>query len=263
MKTATILFLTMLALYPARAQRGDIVIPPGAQITVPAGARICADRIFANNPGFGTLTIAHVTGLCPGMSVVPVELLAFTASVVHGDVHLQWSTASETNCLGFEVQRRIEASGGDWQPLGFVQAAGTSTAPRQYDFTDPAASIPVSAPVRAYRLRIVDFDGSVDYSPDVEVQVNSAMQPYTFHPVYPNPAMDRLHVTFTLPEPSRVTITLYTMTGAVVATLMDEGIIDRGFHTMAVPTTGLRSGTYLIELRTQRGRRTQTVVLLE
>lgn len=263
MKIASILLVAMFALHPAWAQRGDIIIPPGAQITVPAGAQICADRIFANNPGYGTLTIAHASCLCAGMSVVPVELLAFTASVVDGEVQLHWATASESNCLGFEVQRRRTVSGVEWQPLGFVDGAGTTMAQRHYRFTDTRLDVPAATSLLAYRLRIVDLDGSSDYSPVVEVRFDAVAHSLTFHPVYPNPASDRVHLTFTLPEPSSVTIALYAMTGAKVATFMDERSVDRGFHTAAVPTAGLAPGTYLIELRTEDGRHTQTIVLLE
>jgi hypothetical protein len=38
-------------------------------------------------------------------SIVPVELTSFTASVISGTVKLEWSTATEVNNQGFEIQR--------------------------------------------------------------------------------------------------------------------------------------------------------------
>lgn len=263
MKTVYILIVVFLATGAALAQRGDIVVPLGAQLTVPAGAQICADRIFANNPGYGTLTLADASGLCRGMSVVPVELLSFSASAIDGVVQLRWTTVTEVNCHGFEVQRSIPGSDAEWRPLGFVAGAGTTTEQRHYSFGDPRVDVPSNVPTLAYRLRIVDLDGTFEYSPVVEVRIDADALAYTFHPVYPNPASDRVNITFTLPEPSSVTLTLYAMTGEEVLRLMDERAVDRGFHVATIPTAGLGPGTYMIELRTRSGRRTQVLVLLD
>jgi hypothetical protein len=101
----------LFSLSIASAQRGDIIVPTGAEISVPAGAQICADRIFANNPGYGTLTIANASCLCAGMAIVPVELLALGAVYEHGTVAVAWRSAAERNCAGFEVQRGTRAGG--------------------------------------------------------------------------------------------------------------------------------------------------------
>lgn len=271
MKTASILLLAMLmallasllAAPSAQAQRGDIVIPTGAQMHVPSGAQICADRIFANGPGHGTLTIGRPQCLCPGMSVVPVELLAFTASATDGAVLLRWTTATETNCSGFEVQRALREGNPDWRALGFVPGGGTTTQAHDYAFTDELDGVPHDAGTLYYRLRSVDFDGSFAYSPVVEVRFDAAASTFAFHPVYPNPATGRVTAAFTLPEPSAVTLTLYTVTGAEAARLIDERLFDRGSHSTSLPVPALGTGTYLLELRSAYGRRTQTVVLLE
>ena len=41
------------------------------------------------------------------VAAVPVELTSFTANVVNGGVVLSWSTSTETNNSGFEVERSI------------------------------------------------------------------------------------------------------------------------------------------------------------
>ncbi|MBK7869085.1 MAG: choice-of-anchor J domain-containing protein [Ignavibacteriales bacterium] len=41
-----------------------------------------------------------------GTPVVPVELVSFTASAINNNVVLNWSTATETNNMGFEVERK-------------------------------------------------------------------------------------------------------------------------------------------------------------
>ena len=70
--------------------------------------------------------------------VVPVELSSFIANVNGTDVNLSWSTVTETNNNGFEVQRK---SGTEFVTIGFVKGKGTTIEIQNYSFTD---SKPVS-----------------------------------------------------------------------------------------------------------------------
>ncbi|MCZ7554877.1 MAG: T9SS type A sorting domain-containing protein [Bacteroidia bacterium] len=259
MKTIMIFFIALFVVHMANAQRGDMTVATAAQLTVPAGAQICADRIFANNPGYGALTIANANCLCPGMSVVPVELLAFSASADNGIVLLRWTTATELNCHGFEVQKAAHGGGAEWLALGFVEGAGSTTERRDYFFSDPGTNEGTAF----YRLRIIDYDGSFAYSPVVEVRFVTRVLPYTMYPVYPNPATENITVSFTLPEAASVSLTLYTVAGTEVTRVMEPREFSAGFHAATLPTSGLSPGTYVIELQAGAVRRTQTVVLLQ
>ncbi len=262
MKATSILFIGLALAVQAFAQRGDVIVPTNAQVTVPAGAQICADRIFANNPGFGTLSIANASCLCPGMAVVPVELLAFSASTTNGVVLLKWTTAQEVNCHGFEVQRLLPGNSVEWQEIGFVGGAGTTTESQHYSFADLLSDLRQPVATLAYRLRIEDYDGSFTYSPVVEARFDREVQPYDFLPIYPNPASGHLNVSFMLPVPSSVTLTVYSLTGAESIKLMDARLFESGLHSASIPTQGLSPGTYLIELRSGGIRKTRTFVLL-
>jgi hypothetical protein len=52
---------------------------------------------------------------------IPVELTSFTAALQFGIVNLHWTTATETNNLGFEIERKILQSegSGEWITIGF------------------------------------------------------------------------------------------------------------------------------------------------
>ena len=54
--------------------------------------------------------------------VVPVELTSFTAAVSEDNVILNWTTASELNNSGFEIQRSL--SGNQFNTVGFVAGHG-------------------------------------------------------------------------------------------------------------------------------------------
>ena len=65
--------------------------------------------------------------------LIPVELTAFTASVIGNSIELKWQTATETNNLGFEVQRK---SGDEFVTIGYVKGNGTTTQIQNYSYTD-------------------------------------------------------------------------------------------------------------------------------
>jgi hypothetical protein len=87
-------------------------------------------------------------------------LSAFTAALEGDEAVLVWTTASEENNAGFDVERSLD--GGAFERLGFVEGAGTTETARQYRFTDRA--LPFDADVAAYRLRQIDTDGTVAVS---------------------------------------------------------------------------------------------------
>lgn len=90
---------------------------------------------------------------------LPVELISFTARAIGEEVSLEWETASEVNNERFEIQRTID--GENYEILGELKGAGTTTEPQHYTFldTDPFVGI------NYYRLKQVDYDGAFEYSP--------------------------------------------------------------------------------------------------
>ncbi len=91
----------------------------------------------------------------------PVELVSFTAVKKESDIELNWSTATETNNKGFEVQRQsggLERTG--WERIGFVEGNGTTSQVHSYSYRDEN----VQPGKYQYRLKQIDFDGSTEYS---------------------------------------------------------------------------------------------------
>ena len=127
--------------------------PIGADATIDVVERGVA-AAGANNP---------TTAQCPSLQApVPVTLRSFGAEDVGGGVRLSWVTATERDCAGFAVER----AGGDgaaFAQIGFVAGAGDSQRDIAYAFVDQGAGAGASY----YRLRQVDFDGAVAYSPVV------------------------------------------------------------------------------------------------
>ncbi len=82
--------------------------------------------------GDGTF-VSQGTAVVSFENVLPVELTTFYAKVYDNKINLKWTTATEVNNYGFEVERK---SNSDWQKIGFVAGQGTSNSQKEYSYID-------------------------------------------------------------------------------------------------------------------------------
>ncbi len=188
---------------------------------------------------------------------VPVELQSFSAARgADGAVLLRWVTATETGNFGFEVQRR---GNGTWQTLGFVAGAGNSTAERRYSWKDSDAQTGMAL---SYRLRQVDTDGSVEYSPVVEVASSATVSRLTLdafpQPMRPGGGMLRVGIGTT----GYACVRIHDLQGRVVATLFD-GAADAGTHVLRWDASALPAGIYVAVAQSGGARMQQTISLVK
>lgn len=180
---------------------------------------------------------------------IPVELSSFNASVNGNEVILTWRTASETNNHGFEIERNYgslssTANNAGWVVIGFTEGAGTTTEMQSYSFTDKS----LTTGKYFYRLKQVDFDGTVEYSNTVEVDVKL---PGTFElsQNYPNPFNPSTKISYYLPFGSELSLKVYDVIGNEVATLVDEFKLA-GSYEIEFDASGLSSGIYFYKIET-------------
>ena len=191
---------------------------------------------------------------------LPVELADFQTAVDDGTVQLSWTTVSETNNTGFQVQRRrpSNASGASerWTDVGFVRGAGTTSQAQSYRFTD--AAVPYEADRLTYRLKQVDADGRTNYSPTrtVDRKVTEVQLLGTF----PNPAQHQATVRYALPETQEVTIRLYDVLGREVRTVTQGK--REGRYEQHVDLGELSSGVYFLRLQSDGEVRTQKLTVV-
>ena len=129
------------------------------------------------------LALGTVATLAEIASVVPVEMLVFTASVRNSEIQLLWSTASELNNRGFEIERSINDND-NFVTVGFVDGKGNSTEINYYSFTDNPQLSGVNQIY--YRLKQVDFDGTFSYSDIVNVSYDVPAE-FVLSQNFPNP----------------------------------------------------------------------------
>jgi hypothetical protein len=186
--------------------------------------------------------------------IVPVELTAFTYSVAGNSVKLSWTTATELNNRGFEVEKMVNSN---WQSLGFVAGSGTTTEQRSYNFVDQN----VSAGSYLYRLKQIDYDGTVEYSDAIEVDVNVPAE-FTLNQNYPNPFNPSTTISFSIPVDAHVQLVVYSMTGELVEMLVNE-VRGAGNHNISFNASGLASGTYVYRLSAGDVNITKKMILMK
>ena len=173
-------------------------------------------------------------------TVLPVELTAFTATLRNAKVSLAWSTASEKNSKGFEVQR--SQNGKDFATLQFVAGQGTTSSTTNYAAVDAQPFGGTSY----YRLKQVDHDGTFAYSP-VAVIINGSV-PASEVSLYPNPAQDVVTVALGQLPAAGARVTVADMMGRVV---LSDQLSVNGELSVA----RLQAGTYIVTVETTGGQK--------
>lgn len=171
-------------------------------------------------------------------SIVPVELTSFTATAKDNTVQLNWTTATETNNNGFEIQKKI---GDDFVTISFVKGYGTTTTEQSYSFTEKN----LTPGIHIYRLKQIDFSGQYQYSNTVEAGIT--VREFSLDQNYPNPFNPSTKISFSLADDSKVVLSVYNILGQQVEVLLN-GNLPAGQHKISFNSTLLNSGIYFYKL---------------
>jgi hypothetical protein len=136
-------------------------------------------------PGQGTLSTNGAMGSSAWFTIarrdqtpLPVRLVSFTGQQLDGQVQLKWQSSSEENTSHFEVER--SADGKNFSQVLTKKAQGNSSSLVSYNALDNS---PLSG-TSYYRLKMVDLDGTFEYSKLVSVNSEGTV----LVRVYPNPS---------------------------------------------------------------------------
>ena len=241
----------------AKYRFGPLEIQTGSLSGVAGGAEVCvinkSSVLLLNYQNYAL--VGYRIG-----DALPVELTSFAAQNVNNNVTITWTTATETNNHGFEVQR--STADGNFRTITFVNGAGTSAETHNYSFTD----ILTEAGKYTYRLRQVDFNGHYEYSKGVLVEVGVPAKFEVFQN-YPNPFNPSTTIKYGLPAAANVTIKIYDMLGQEVKTLVSE---YKNAGTFSVRWNGVNNsgdrvsgGTYICRVVSASNVKTIKLILLK
>ncbi len=190
-----------------------------SNVTLPQG-------ITATWRGTGTTKLLNLdfTNYSPS---IPVELRTFLATAKGNSALLTWKTASERRFQGFEIERSLD--GNNYVPIGFKKAKGNDS---EYTFEDNNFQ-----KTSYYRLKMVDNDGSFDYSKIVSLLVESK---FTVK-ITPSVADDFVLVETDFDDKTPTTIDIFNQSGKLMIEKMAE-------KTNTISIKSLPQGMYFIRV---------------
>jgi photosystem II stability/assembly factor-like uncharacterized protein len=190
---------------------------------------------------------------------VPVELAAFTCKEVNNAIELSWTTATELNNRGFEIQRKLKNN--DWLTIGFVKGNGTKSEMTNYTFTDNFVFENYEGKV-LYRLKQVDFDGSIQFSSQISIEVDFKPSQWSLYQNYPNPFNPTTRIQYSVVSKQHVSLKVYDLLGNEIANLVNE---EKSIGNYEIEFNGnnLSSGIYYYKLTTDGFSSTRKLMLLK
>jgi hypothetical protein len=224
-------------------------------------------RLYTYTLYYGGSYDGSAMGTSAGEVSLPVELSTFTARQEKNSVILEWQTGSETDNLGFIIERKetnnefIERA--SYANNEELKGAGNTSVRSDYTFTDNNV---VSGVTYEYRISDVDYSGKVEILKTITINIteNSTDIPktYALNSAYPNPFNPTTTISYDLPNSSFVTISVYDITGNLVENLMNENK-EAGSYSVKWNASNISSGIYLYRLVTNDFVSTKKLILLK
>ncbi|MBI9070566.1 MAG: endonuclease [Melioribacteraceae bacterium] len=177
-----------------------------------------------------------------GISPLPVELVSFTANVTKNIVKLEWSTATEVNNYGFEIERSDDEE--TWINLDFIEGYGNSNSPKNYFYTD----INNDFGIFYYRLKQIDTDGEFEYHGAVSVEVGGMTDKFILEQNFPNPFNPTTKIRFGFKTKTNAKLKVYNSIGKEVAELFNNKADARRIYEVEFNSKNLASGVYFYSI---------------
>jgi len=190
---------------------------------------------------------------------IPVELVSFSAVLTGNIVELVWETASETNNLGFEIERKL--GNADWITIAYVPGNGTTAENKRYTYSDDLSDLNYTGKIY-YRLKQFDYDGSYEYSEIVEIFFDLMPDEYSLLQNYPNPFNPTTTIKYSIPEDALVELKIFDVLGKEVYVLKNE-IQKTGSYSIVFDGSNLASGIYFYRIQAGDFIDTKKFILLK
>ncbi len=168
---------------------------------------------------------------------VPVTALSFNGYERNKAALLNWTTTSEYNNKGFELEKSFD--GINFSKITFVQGAGNSSTNRNYVYTDPSKL----TTVQYYRLKQVDFDGRYNYSGIIAIRKNEKTE-FEILSVT-NPFKNDVKIIFTDALQGKAQFELYDVNGKMIMNTLQ--MVYGTTASFAVPSSAA-AGTYILKI---------------
>jgi hypothetical protein len=188
-------------------------------------------------------------------NTLPITLINFTAKYKHGEVIVDWETASEINNDYFSIER--SENGFDFNEIGKIKGAGNSSHEISYRYSD-------NSPLKGdnyYRLTQTDFDGRYKSYPAVHVTtISSEEMENSIMGISPVPFDDHIKIDYTLNESGLVNFVLTNDKGEILRNETING--SQGFDSYLLNDLSiLPKGVYFLIMNiNNKGVQTKKII---
>ncbi len=197
-------------------------------------------RNYLTAPFFVTTGSSLIYTGSDNQIAVPVRLAKFTGQKTGSGALLNWATASEINSSHFEIERSFDNK--RFASIGTVRATGQKATYSYDDAFDQRQSSVVY-----YRLKIVDRDGSFEYSKTVVILLSQPKDKGSIS-VYPNPFVGDVFInTSTIDAGKSISITVVDITGKEI---LKQETISNGGSSKINMDNQLKPGVYFMSIET-------------
>lgn len=207
----------------------------GTTLSRVAGSSGASSSITVNSGNVTFSVPAFGYAVWTAVSVLPVTLTSFEAAPRQKSVQLTWAADTEDQFAGYEVQRSID--GQTYHKIAWVSAKGTAGGPANYELFDhqPVFNQPIY-----YRLRMVDLDGTAEFSPVRSVTLQQKQEAV----VFPNPSKGQFFIRFDEAVQAGTQLEIFDALGRRMA----RKVLEEGALLEEINLNGAESGVYRVRI---------------
>ena len=182
--------------------------------------------------------------LFSGITSLPVNFTAISATKAGEKVNVQWHIANEANIASYEVERSTNST--LFATITTKKAAGTNA----YSIED--ANLPSNITTLYYRIKAIGTDGTTKYSSIAKLTTNNSQ--LTTIAIYPNPVQHKLNVTLSNATTVNYDVHIASVAGKEVYSKAGTTVTD---GKLSLDASNLASGVYVLELTDKQGNKHQ------
>ena len=197
----------------------------------------------------GTCTLNNSAVFAEDFNPVPLELTSFGGQVKGTNHRLEWITLNERNVSHFDIEQ--SGDGTVFTTVGTVKAVGNSIEKQIYKFEQTPQYL-----TTFYRLRMVDLDGTTDFSKTISLTAPSKKASFK---AFPNPTTDNLNVNFNPETTEEAALQVMDMVGRIVFT-QKINVEANEVYPLSISTQNWAKGQYFITIRTSKGVLGQKII---
>ncbi|MFK7775228.1 MAG: T9SS type A sorting domain-containing protein [Saprospiraceae bacterium] len=192
-------------------------------------------QAFAPSFPLGTCSASDPAPTLSGDVSLPVELISFHATPLRDAIELYWTTASETNNDGFEIEKSED--GITWKKISFEEGKGTTDLINDYQYSDLNPLVGVNY----YRLKQIDFDEKFEYS---QIVATGFFQKKSHTTISPNPFKEKVKIELSKSFTIDTKIYIFNSLGKNMGSL----IFEKDKTNQVFDVSNLKNGIYFFQI---------------